>query len=145
MPKSWYSCESLWTFSYPKIVFILRYMSLMEEGSYPPDPRETGYTDFGIRVQHSTDPNAYFVKPVEVVAELKIRLDMCGLDGEIIRRIYTDDVDISVIAKELNEDYGQIWWRINKVMEFCKGTDRRTLNYLEWIKKEKKYALSTNS
>lgn len=131
MSKNWYSCESLWTFSFPKQIFILRHLALLESGIYPPNPTETGYTDYGIRIQQSANPNAYFVKSIEIAAELTARMKMCGLDGEIVRRIYVDDIDMSVISKEIGEDYGKLWKRVNRAMSFCAGVDRK-YSYENW-------------
>jgi len=113
-----------------QVYWLLDYLPMLRDGKYPPEP--SSYTDI-TKVQKSRSCKGGFETPVEIAAELMVRMKACGLDGYLAIQHYAYGVPIEEMGTE--RDY--IESRIKKVVSYISsGTHRR------WVDKEKRRGLN---
>lgn len=94
---------------------------MIEEGRWPNEHRESGYTDTpGHRQKHE----AYFAALVVIAAELNYRLSKCT-DGKLARKCYTDGRDVKELAEIMKVSEERLQKRIDRVVKFCSGWRRK--------------------
>lgn len=142
----WYSPTEI-KFWRVDFVFGLEHLELLSEGTWPPDPRGSGYTDSPGK--HQINSKAPFIVPVEYAAEIKERLKACGADGEMARMIYSDGIPAHRVARlvKLHEDV--VERRVETVIKYCaSGQARRWITtkkrqgrtYQNWVNRPRKSA-----
>lgn len=123
-----------------QILWLLEHLKELEDGYYPKDPRETGYTDAPIN-KRQTGKEAPFITAAEIYAELTARLDYCGLDGLLVYANYVDGIEIDKLLKASKLDFYEVVKRINRCINYItSGHDRRWhdnkkrkgITYEEW-------------
>jgi hypothetical protein len=117
-------------YHFQSIIWVLNYSNLIESGKWP--QRTTGYTNNPDLVQTSIRGGAKFVAPVEVIAEIKARLDLTGQDGKAAYFHHAFGIPIEDIAELLNWDYSMTKRRINRAIAFSCGYKRRRENYRDF-------------
>lgn len=133
--KSWYSPTALTHFRQSHIRFALEHLAELAEGNYPLRP--SGYSA-GTPIQTSLRPGARFTRIVEIHAELTARIDRCGVDGDILLLHYEDGLRMERIAAHLRKVWRRpigeqaIRRRINRVIRYCVGEERRIESYYKW-------------
>ena len=107
---------------------------MLKEGRYPPQP--TGYiTDPQSPKAIGINPNATFVKPVEIIAEATARLSRCGVDGNLVCRHWINGESFEDLALSCTLFWGRqcdIWeiiQRTNRAIIYCRGYKRRAEGY----------------
>ena len=111
------------------IEWIIAHLNMLEQGYWPLDPRETGYTDMqGPKRGHS----AYFEIPICIAAEVKTRLDMCGKDGKLTLKCLADGWDTQSLAEIMHIDQHRIRTRVRRVIGYCSGIRRRRISFIEF-------------
>ena len=107
-----------------QIIWLLEHLKELEDGYYPRDPRETGYTDAPGKRQMRRE--APFIMPAEIYAELTARIDYCGLDGKLVYNNYVDGMEIDQLSKAYKLDFYEVIKRINRCLNYItSGHDRR--------------------
>ena len=104
-------------------------LTLLQEGLWPPDPRDTGYTDIPIRRNNN---QAYFVTPVVLSAEIKVRLKRCGPDGTLAYQCLAEGWDELTLSELMKTPVYIIERRVNRVVKYCSGAKRRLITYDEF-------------
>ena len=111
----WYNPSRI-TFTTGQVIFIIDHLDTISPGSWPPNPRESGYVG-GDRPQ--SFKHATFELPCCISAELKHRLECCGGDGKTCLNYYqqgrSDFLDAPAIAY--------------RVVGYCSGSQRRLYSY----------------
>ena len=126
--KEWYAPSEIryWP---EHVEWVIINLGLLQEGLWPPNPRETGYTDAkGSQRGHS----AYFEVPVSIAAEVTYRLDQCGPDGKLTIQCLSEGWDAALLAEVMHADQGRIESRVRRVVHYCSGTRRRRVPYIEF-------------
>ncbi len=104
-------------------------LNMLEQGFWPPNPRETGYTDVqGPKHGHG----AYFEIPICLAAEITARLDMCNTDGKLARQCLADGWDEQALAELMHVDQYRIHTRVRRVVLYCSGQRRRRITFNEF-------------
>lgn len=111
--------------------FILPWLDLLREGEWPSRPSCYVGHDKRVRTQ------ATFVVPAEVAAEMDERLKLCGREGALLERCYTEGERIEDIAKSILRDEHWVERRIGSLLRFVSGWRRPRVTYQEWLKKGK--------
>lgn len=102
--KDWYSPGEI-KFTRVQILWILEHAGTLREGRWPNDPIPSGYVDLPT-IRKKGGKEAYFIKPIEIIAEVESRLEKCGLDGLILEAIECWDKTIASMASYLRmQDY----------------------------------------
>tara|TARA_Y100000310_G_scaffold2728_1_gene3529 strand:+ start:1368 stop:1781 length:414 start_codon:yes stop_codon:yes gene_type:complete len=130
--KDWYSPAEI-SFSKDHVVFLLVNSRLLEDGFYPPAPKETGYEELKVLVKRGK-PRAYFELPVSLIAEVKIRLSLAGQDGEMLWNKYRLDMDEYELAKLYHCNYTDVVSKLNSALWFVSGWKREKLTYDCWCR-----------
>ena len=142
MKKDWYSPHSI-KYTKAQVKFLIPLLPLLRSGSYPPDPKETGYTDQGIR-QQQFKPEAKFEIPASIAAELDLRIQRAGVDGLILEFLYAFEPEdelfvIEHIAQCLHFETKEVSQRIRNALYYVSGADRKTGSYSQYVKDNIKY------
>jgi len=82
MLDEWYSPRDI-HFTREQMLWLIAWLPVLGEGNWPPEPRETGYTE-APKVQKSRSRKAHFQTPAEYYAEVTYRLKSCGTAGETL-------------------------------------------------------------
>ncbi len=96
----------------------------LREGSWPPDHRETGYTEAG--KTKSRSHRAPFEAAALVAAELDARIKACGQDGEMLHVYYCYSLEATRIARLVKMDEERVMRRIKRALRYiASGPDCR--------------------
>lgn len=133
----YYKPNEIWQkWTVEQVKWLLPHLHLLREGSYPKDPKETGYLDtpIGKRQVRSV---AGFVTAADIYAELTDRIEATGIDGLLLELAYSngeqDRIEIEQhIATALGEDINLIDNRISKALKFIAGKNRKRRTYYQW-------------
>lgn len=126
-----------------QILWLLEHLKELQDGYYPKDPRETGYTDAPSKGQINKE--APFIKGAEIYAELTARLNYCGKDGELVYWAYAEGVNIDELSRDYKLDFYEVIKRINRCLSYItSGHDRRWhdnkrrkgITYEDWGKRQ---------
>ncbi len=111
------------------IEWAIIHLNMLEQGFWPPNPRETGYTDVqGPKRGH----NACFETPVCLAAEITARLDKCNEDGKLARKCLADGWDAQTLAELMHVDQYRITAKVRRVVHYCSGQRRRRITFIEF-------------
>lgn len=108
-------------FDRQQVLWLIEWLELLQQGSWPPDPRETGYTE-APKVQTSPSTRAPFEGPVQVAAEVTSRLESCGDAGQALRH----EVEHGLTAYELLSPPAR------RALNYCCGVNRRRETFARW-------------
>ena len=135
--KDWYSPGSVQAFTKPMIKYLIPLLPIIRAGTYPPNPKDTGYTDQGIQGRQFK-AGAQFEVPAGIAAELDIRIQRAGLDGLLLELMYTiEPADelffLQHIAQALGTDIWDIEKRIKNALSYCSGSKRKGRTYKQFV------------
>jgi len=136
--KEWYSPHAVTRYSKAQVKWLIPHLPLLRSGSYPRNPKETGYTDSAIN-QRQVKASASFELSASIAAELDIRLQRAGVDGLLLEFLYAfDPADelfvIEHIAQCLNLERREVTQRIRNALYFVSGQDRKKTTYARYIR-----------
>ncbi len=135
MPEPYYPINGF-RYTFNDIAWALENISLLEAGIWPQRP--TSYTN--IRIQTSIKPGAKFCGPVEIAAEVTVRLQATGQDGTLAMMYHARGVTIEELGDLLKWDYGRVMRHINAAISFCCGYRRRRESYQDFrLKRRQRY------
>ena len=106
---------------------------MLSDGQWPVDPHDTGY--FDSPGQRQVQANAYFTTPVGIAAEIKVRLERCGLDGTLARQNLADGWDEQTLAELMGTEVERLRRRVRRVVNYCSGWRRRRIGYNEFSRR----------
>jgi len=138
--KEWYSPHSI-KFSKAEVKWLISILPLLRSGFYPPNPKESGYTDSKIYSKR-VFRGAKFETPVLLATELDMRLERCGQDGLLLEFLYSQDPAdelqvIQHIAGCLNTDIWEVNRRIGRALRYVCGRNFKNSTYKEFISRRK--------
>lgn len=115
---SWYHYGEIRFCPY-QVIWIIEHSDTLLAGRWPPNPEGTSYTDPKIRTGYKSE--AYFIKPVEILAEVEARLKRCGIDGKLLKAEVLAGLELSQESRA--------------ALMFCKGKWRKRMSFLQWQRK----------
>lgn len=122
-------------FSREQIVWLIPYLPILRNGSYPRGPTESGYTDAPVG-KRQIKARADFINPVEIAAELDWRIEQAKEDGLFLEMVYSQPDDkllvMQHIASALNVDINKIERDIHRALNYVSGFRRRGRTYKQW-------------
>jgi hypothetical protein len=122
--EDWYSYSEI-QFNRQQVTWILENAATLRDGRWPPEPRNSGYTDSPIGKRHIR-AEAGFIKPASVFAEVAIRLKRCDRDGGLVLAYYLGLVDIPWLANWERCSEDELWRKINRAITYAgSGACRR--------------------
>ena len=111
------------TFKRDEVLWALRNADLFREGVWPPEPKNTGYTDPGIR-RKGVKKEPAFVKPEIIIGEIDWRLERTGVDGKLL---------LAEVDAGYERFSDEAWTALN----FISGWKRKEDTYVLWKAKRK--------
>lgn len=114
--KPWYSYLDL-RFCPHQVIWVIENSATLLAGKWPPNPEGSGYIDPGIKTGYKSE--AYYVKPVGILAEVEYRLKRCGVYGKLLRAEVLAGLELSPEAKS--------------ALHYCKGWRRKRMTYQRWL------------
>ena len=105
-----------------QIIFVVENAEILETGGWPPNPNESGYTETGKRKGFADE--AYYTKPVGILAEVEYRRERTGIDGKLLKAEILAELDLSEESKT--------------ALLYIKGWRRKSLPYQRW-KAQRRY------
>jgi len=134
----WYSPGEV-RFTFDQVMWLLEHWDMLSTGRWPPNPKETGYTDAPLRGKGGTK-RAPFINAIEVVAEISARLSRCGKDGQLVILVYGKGWEDYLVADLLEWDIRKLRWHLKKSLAYCVGWRRRACSYQDFIGHRRKEA-----
>lgn len=141
--KEWYSPHAVTKFTRAQVKWLIPLLPLLRGGTFPPNPKESGYTDSGIK-SRQFKAGAAFETPAGIAAELDIRIQRAGADGLMLEFLYAfEPADelfvIEHMAQCLNLERKEVEQRIRNALYFVSGVNRKTRGYTQYIKDNPRY------
>ncbi len=122
----WFSYGEI-RYTLDQVLFLLAHKELLESGHWPPQHNDSGY--IGSSKGRAYKAEGYFVKPVIIIAELNVRLEAAGDDGELVVERYTGGYDEMDIAEWRGLDYWEVVKKIDTALSYCQGGNRKRTKY----------------
>lgn len=101
-----------------QIIWIILNSELLGDGRWPANPDGPSSVDPKVRTGYKSE--AYFVKPVLILAEVNYRLKRCGTDGKLLRAEVLAGLELSPESKD--------------ALMYCKGSWRKRMSYRRWLR-----------
>lgn len=101
-----------------QVTFIIENEAVLRAGSWPANP--DGYSSVEPKVRTGYKSEAYFTKPVGILAEVNYRLKRCGTDGKLLRAEVLAGLELSQESKD--------------ALMYCKGNRRKRMSYQRWLR-----------
>ena len=102
-----------------QLLWVIPYMSMIQEGGWPPSSKVTGYSGSNKGRQMSSE--AKFTKPCIVHADISRRLEKEGIDGIILEYLYTVpdhyNENVQHVANALRVPTENIYQRMRNTLE----------------------------
>ena len=122
-----------------QVIWLCPWLSELSVGNWPSDHIETGYTGGKGKMSRS----AYFETPVQIEAELKVRLKRAGKDGVVLEEIYSVDPgerfnEMAYWARKRGVDINVMSVMVETAMKYVSGRWRKRMSYNNW-KKQRRY------
>ena len=141
--KDWFSPHAVTKFTRSMVKWVIPQLPLLRAGSYPRNPKESGYTDTGIK-SRQFKAGATFEVPAGIAAELDIRIQRAGADGLMLEFLYAfESADelfvIEHMAQCLNLERREVEQRIRNALYFVSGVNRKASKYTQYIKDNPRY------
>jgi len=142
--KQWYSPHAIEArYSKPQIKWLMPYMSMLEGGVYPRNPKETGYVDAPSKSK-TINIKAPFQKAVDIHAELSGRIERAGVDGLMLEFLYSFENTnelfvIEHMAQCLNLERREVEQRIRNALYYVSGERRKKTTYSQYQRDNSKY------
>lgn len=118
--KEWWNYRAI-VFTKEQCFWVIENLAIFKEGRWPPNPLsyDTGYTE-GIqkrRIKHE----GYFTKPVEIAAEISVRLKRTGIEGKLL----VSEIQAGVTREFLQPES-------NRALNYIAGFKRKRQSYSQW-------------
>lgn len=139
--KDWYSQHRVSSFTKPQVRWLIPHLGMIRNGDFPKNPKDTGYTDTGIK-SRQFKAGAAFETAAGIAAELDLRIQRAGLDGLLLELLYTNDPDDEVfviqhIAEALNLETREVYQRIRNALYYVSGRDRKQTSYANYVRDQR--------
>lgn len=129
MNDLWWAPREIY-FTREQVIWLFEHLPAIREGNWPPRP--TSYTE--PNVQKSPSSHAPFETPVQIAAELLVRLENAGQDGAMCKMEYVYGEPAESIAKHWHLPGWVIQRRISRALNYCCGWRRKKMRYPAWRK-----------
>jgi len=117
--KRWYTYQEI-RFCPFQVLFIIEKAGILGKGTWPPDPDGSSYVDPGIMTGFTGE--AYFAKPIEILAEVELRLTTTKEAGEaLIDEVQAGITNIEMLSRPAK-----------RALMFTKGWRRKKQTYSQW-------------
>lgn len=123
--KEWYTYTEI-RFCPLQILWIIEKAETLIKG-WPPDPESSGHIDPKIKTRYRSE--AYFAKPMEILAEVNYRVKRAGVNGKLLRAEVVAGLELSAESRD--------------ALMYCKGKWRKRMSFSAW-KKQRKYYQKVN-
>ena len=118
--KAWYLYIEIRWCPY-QVVFILESSDTLLAGNWPDNPDSSSYIDPMIKTGFRSE--AYFTKPVEILAEVEWRLKRTGVDGKLLREQIENGKSIAEMQPEARS-----------ALMYVKGKRFKRTDYKRWLR-----------
>ena len=133
----YYKPNEIWQrWSKGQVKWLLENLNLLRSGSYPKDPKETGFYDTPVG-KRQVKAKASFLVSADIYSELTDRIESAGLDGLLLELAYSSGEDDRIqieqhISSSLKEGINETDRRINRALKFVAGKNRKRRSYHQW-------------
>jgi hypothetical protein len=104
-------------FQINQIPFILENLNSIKEGSWPVNPHET------LKVRRPSFSGAYYEACLDIALELERRMKNCGIDSQICKAYYIEQVDPEDLADYYETTSREILQICEAVIWYCSGEE----------------------
>ncbi len=141
--KDWYNPHAVTKFTKAQVKWLISVLPLLRNGSYPRNPKESGYTDTGIK-SRQFKAGASFEIPASIAAELDIRIQRAGADGLMLEFLYAFEPADELFVMEhmaqcLNLERKEVTQRIRNALGYVSGNGRKKNSYSQYVKDGRRY------
>ena len=131
------------SFTKPQVKWLISFLPLLRNGEYLPDPRESGYTDQGIK-SRQFKPGAKWETAAGIAAEIDTRIQRAGADGLMMEFLYAFEPEdenfiIEHMAQALNIGRKEVAQRIRNALYYVSGADRKRTSYTRYVQDNHRY------
>lgn len=128
--KPWYTYQEIRFCPY-QIIWIIENWGPLEKGNWPDCPDGSRHIDPMIKTGFSNE--AYFVKAVGIIAEVKKRLETTGEAGEaLVDEI--EDGNVTVIVEDGRIKFDGLSRPAYRALMYVKGKRRKLIDYRRWLR-----------
>jgi len=109
------------------MIFLILNLETLEAGNWPPNPDDSNYIDIPLKSRRHHH-EAYFTRPLEMVAEIKVRLETTRDAGEAL----IDEIQGGIT------DYGRLSRPAKRALNYISGWRRRRMSFARWCNQREK-------
>ena len=124
--KGWWTPGEI-VFARRQMEWLISWLPTLEAGQWPPIPQGDSFS------KHTGMPRAPFEAPAQIYAEVTDRLEMCGVDGELLQDWYLWQKPMRSLEVVYHGNVDDIWTWVDRAMRYVKGFSRKPCTYAEWI------------
>lgn len=119
----------IFSYTKPQVIYVLENLEILKGGNWP------DVISSLIKPQKHKQiiPHAYFENPCAIAGEIEARINKCGDDGDKAKAFYCDGDSYEKISKLSRMPENEVKHRIKRVLNYCKGRQRKIANYNEWV------------
>ncbi|AQU06090.1 hypothetical protein [Dehalococcoides mccartyi] len=126
--EEWWAPREI-TFKRGQIEWLLKHLSLLREGIWPANHKESGYVGGNRTQRHS----AFFETPCQIAAEIEARLNACGSDGFMVKALYAWGERPEIVAQAFKLDEFNMWKRVERVLKYVSGWKRKRNTFKNFV------------
>ena len=120
----WFSYREI-RFMRKQVLWILSNATIFKEGYWPVESVNSAYIDLPA-IRKKGGKEGYFIKPVEILAEVLTRMEQCGVDGLILLAVECWGETDTALSRYLNIPIWSVKKRYKKALRYvASGPDRR--------------------
>lgn len=120
MNEFWWPPREIY-FTREQVIWLFEHLPTIREGNWPPRP--TSYIE--PNVQKSPSRHAPFETPVQIAAEMLIRLENAGQDGAMCKMEFVYGESPESIARHWHIHPDVVEWRVERALNYCCGWKRK--------------------
>jgi len=132
MLDNWFAPREIY-FSKPQMLWLIRHLSELKEGSYPKD--FSSYIDN--TGKRTANRKAYYETPALFVVEIEERLESAGIDGLILELIEAWGKSTASISAHLRIPEGLVKKKRDTALSYVSGWRRKKRTYREFTSHKK--------
>ncbi len=120
MADEWYSFSSF-IFHREQIVWAIEHLPELQEGKWPREVLETGYTESPINASRRSK-EAPFVKPCIIAAEIEVRLQTTSTDGKLL-----------IAEIQSGKKIDDLEYESRQALNYISGWRRKHVPFKRWV------------
>jgi len=131
--NGWFPLAALNPLCSVQVIFLIENLELLEDGQYPSDPKETGYTGIDPSVRLAPRFTPRWVSISELYSEITWRLSKTGAAGRVLKdEIQNWRKDLPINARDTQIEYWKLGSEARTALNYICGAATPAIPFENW-------------